>query len=67
MSVSTKTSIEAAIIRLAKMTVPQLQQRHAELFGEEGRTADRCCFHGRHVQYPRFLPSKGRFRGREFH
>ena len=35
MSVSTKMSIEAAIARLAKMTVPQLQQRHAELFGEE--------------------------------
>ena len=41
MSVSTKTSIEAAIIWLAKMTVPQLPQRHAELFGEETRTATR--------------------------
>ena len=41
MSVSTKMSIEAAIARLAKMTVPQLQQRHAELFGEESRTPHR--------------------------
>ena len=41
MSVSTKMSIEAAIARLAKMTVPQLQQRHAELFGEESHTPHR--------------------------
>jgi hypothetical protein len=41
MSVSTKMSTEAAIVRLAKMTVPQLQQRHAELFGEESRTPHR--------------------------
>jgi hypothetical protein len=41
MTGSTKKSIEAAIGRLAKMTVPELQQRHAELFGEKSGTPHR--------------------------
>jgi hypothetical protein len=41
MTGSTMKSIEAAIGRLAKMTVPQLQERHAELFGEVSRTPHR--------------------------
>ena len=41
MTGSTTKSIEAALGRLAKMTVPQLQQCHAELFGEKSRTPHR--------------------------
>lgn len=41
MTGSTKKHIEAAIGRLAKMTVPQLQERHVELFGEASRTPHR--------------------------
>lgn len=41
MTTSTRKSMEAAIGRLAKMSVPQLQQRHLELFGEECRTPHR--------------------------
>ena len=29
-----KIGIAAEVVRLAKMTVPQLRARHAELFGE---------------------------------
>jgi hypothetical protein len=41
MSVSTRTNIEAAIARLAKLAVPQLQQHHVDLFGEKSRTPHR--------------------------
>jgi hypothetical protein len=41
MSARTKKDIEVAIGRLAKMTVPQLQQRHMELFGEVSPTPHR--------------------------
>jgi hypothetical protein len=41
MTPSTRTNIEAAIARLAKLAVPQLQQHHANLFGEKSRTPHR--------------------------
>ena len=41
MTTSTRKSMEAAIGRLAKMSVPQLQQCHLELVGEECRTPHR--------------------------
>jgi hypothetical protein len=36
-----KTSIATEVARLAKMTVPQLRARHAELFGEPARSHHR--------------------------
>ena len=36
-----KTSIAAEVARLAKMTVPQLRARHAQLFGEPARSHHR--------------------------
>lgn len=45
MTTSSRKSVEAAIGRLAKMSVPQLQQRHLELFGEECRTPHRQYLH----------------------